>query len=499
MSKSSLPPHWNGLQISASRPDTLRDQIVLHFRDSILQGFLRKGARLPSTRQLSAELRVSRQTVVSAYERLMTEELIESRRGDGAYVSIDFSILREGKRRIAAQNSLPSPLSARAQQLLDLPITTHPSDKRGLLTPGIPSLDEFPWSTWRKAGAQSFWGGDSDRLDRTAPLGAEALREAIASHIAFSRGVVCEPDQILVTAGAHNAIDLISRVIFDPGDIVWLEDPSYVAGRGTLIANGARLHHVPVDRHGLIVSEGRALALAARAAFVTPSHQYPLGVTMSRSRRIELLEWAEEQRSWIVENDYDSDFRYEGKPPPSLYRLARNYGDRVVYVGTFSNALAPGLRLGFLVAPPALIDALKRARIFSARQPPEPLQTQLAEFISRGDLAAHLRKMGALYKKRRDAVFNEFDSRRSSGLAPGSKPPASGLHFVVRLADGDDRSLCLKALEKGINVPPLSAFFSDPGTGDRGLVIGFAATPIAPARRAVSALCGLAGKHFNRV
>ena len=258
-----------------------------------------------------------------------------------------------------------------------------------------------------------------------------------------------------MTAGAHNAIDLIARVVFDPGDEVWFEDPGYVAARATLVMNGAKVRPVPVDEEGLRVEDGLQLSPQARAAFVTPSHQYPLGVEMTKARRIQLLDWAEADQAWIVENDFGSDFRYAGSPAPTLYRIGRENGDRVIYVGTFSNVLAPGLRLGFLVAPNELIEPIRRVRIFSDRQPPEPLQSQLAEFIAQGFLADHLRRMNSIYQDRRDAVFEALQDRNSCSLDTGHKP-YMGMHLVARLPRHDDALVSRKALEVGINVPALS-------------------------------------------
>lgn len=493
MPKSHLPPHWNGLQISADRPQTRRDQLVSHFRDAIRRGLAPMGTRLPSSRQLAIELGVCRQTVVSAYERLAMEELVETRIGDGTYVAIEI-----GPIHLARSNPLPKPsrLSERARRMLELPITPHLRDKRGLLSPGVPALEEFPWALWRKAGEPTAGSDRSDRLDRVEPLGSPVLRKAIAEYLAFSRGLLCEPEEVVVTAGSHNAIDLISRVIFDVDDDVWVEDPGYVAGRGTLIANGANVLPVPVDQDGLSVSDGLEMSPMARAAFITPSHQFPLGVEMSKARRLALLGWAEDQRAWIVENDYGNDFRYEGKPLPTLHRLSRRNGDRVIFVGTFSNALAPGLRLGFIVSPADLIEPIRRARIFSDRQPPEPLQSQLAEFIVRGFLTEHLRKMKSTYQDRRDAIYETLCRHRSCNLDPGELP-ASGMHLIAKLTRCSDAVVSRKATELDIHVPPLSAFFNEPGNAPQGLVIGFAGTPANRANRASKALCNLIERTAN--
>ena len=493
MPKSSLPPHWNGLQITAKQTLSRRDQLVSHFRDAIRRGLAPMGTRLPSSRQLAIDLGVSRQTVVAAYERLALEELVETRRGDGTYIAIEI-----GPIHLARSNPTlaPSRLSARAQRMLDLPITPHLRDKRGLLSPGVPALEEFPWAQWRKAGEPMAGRARSDRLDRVDPLGSILLRKAIAEYLAFSRGVLCEPEQVVVTAGSHSAIDLLCRVIFDAGDDVWIEDPGYVAGRGTLIANGANVHPVPVDQSGLRVSDGLSLSPSARAAFITPSHQFPLGVEMSQARRLQLLKWADDQRSWIVENDYGNDFRYEGRSIPTLHRLGRTSGDRVIFIGTFSNALAPGLRLGFIVAPTLLIEPIKRVRIFSDRQPPEPLQSQLAEFIVRGFLTEHLRKMKSTYQDRRDAVYETLCRRRSCNLDPGELP-ASGMHLIAGLPRCSDAVVSRKATERDIYVPPLSAFFNEPGNAPQGLVIGFAGTPADRAKRASEALCDLIERTAN--
>ena len=469
-----------------------QEQIASYLRDQIVAGRLANGSRLPSTRGLARDLGVSRQTISLAYERLLIEGLLRSAKGKGTFVTLEPGLIQARSSRPKKQSCAQSTVAKRGLRLLDIPITPMPKMDQGLLTPGVPALDLFPWGTWNQAGYRVAWQRAPNRLDRVSPCGSPQLRKAISNYIALSRGVVCEPEQVIVTAGSQNAIDLVSRVTFDPGETVWVEDPCYVAGRGTLLVNGANVQPVRVDAEGLVVSQGRRLAPAARAAIVTPSYQYPLGITMSLRRRHSLLEWAVQQRAWIVENDYDSDFRYDGRSPPTLHAMSAAYGDVVIYLGTFSNSLAPGLRLGFLVAPSRLVEPITRARIFSDRQPPEPLQTQLAAFIETGHLAAHLHKMRDVYRQRRDAVFGVLKENSAGQLDPGEKPPASGLHITASLPNGEDKHLSEKAKANGIRVPPLSQFYLDRRNTRQGLIIGFAGTPAEAAKRAAQTLCRLA-------
>lgn len=495
MLNAQIPPLWNGFSLTRSHSQSRQEQVTSFLRDAIIQGRLRKGARLPATRVLADELGLSRQTIVLAYERLTSEGLLQGRKGSGTFVATTVPIACDTCEKQSVRSSsdhVPSPMSRRGRRLLDLPVTPIPNGIRGVLSPGIPALDLFPWTTWNGV-AKSM--SRSSSLDRMSPGGLSVLRKAIADYVLLTRCINCDPDQIIITSGSHNALDLISKVTFDQDDIVWIESPGYVAGRGTLLANGAKIQPVPVDCDGLNVEFGKKTAATARAAFVTPAHQYPLGVRMSVARRIELLDWADEQNAWVVENDFDADFRYAGEPLHTLYTLSQSRGKNVIHVGTMSNVLAPGLRLGYLISPFSLLQAFRQVRVFADRQPPIPMQAQAAIFMKAGHLSVHMRRMRGIYRDRRDAMFEELSKKENFALDPGDAPPECGLHLTVRLASGDDTAISNAAISEGVRVPALSSYCFDADNLQTGLVLGFAGTPIDRARQAIASLKRIANQH----
>jgi GntR family transcriptional regulator/MocR family aminotransferase len=311
------------------------------------------------------------------------------------------------------------------------------------------------------------------------------LRETIAAHLGEARAVRCEASQVIVVTGAQQAVDLAARVLLDPGDTAWVEDPGYQGARGALVAAGIRLAPVPVDREGLDVRRGAREGPGARLVYVTPSHQYPLGVTMSLNRRLALLEWASASGAWILEDDYDSEYRYAGRPLAALQGL--DTAGRVIYAGTFSKVLFPALRLGYLVVPPDLVDAFVAARALADRHSPSVTQAALADFIDGGHFARHVRRTRALYAERQAALVRA--ARRSLGGVLEVAPAEAGMHLMGWLVAGlDDRAAARAALTRNVDAPPLSGFRVRPARrGERGgLVLGYAAyTP-----REIDDACG---------
>ncbi|AOJ66275.1 hypothetical protein WJ32_28240 [Burkholderia ubonensis] len=485
MSKRATPPVWGAFTLDPASALPFQEQIAGHLRDAVLRGLLRPGARLPSTRSFAAELGVSRQTVVLAYDRLVAEGYAHGRRGSGVYVP---DVLPEdlappaadprASADTAGRAAYPA-LSARGRRLVGLPVTPVPRGP-GLLAPGTPALDVFPYDTWARLSAR-FWRSRpaSDQLGYADPAGYRPLREAIAEHLAVTRGMPCTTGDIVITSGSQHAIELAARLLTDAGDDVWIENPGYVAGHSAVEGAGARVVPVPVDAEGLDVAAGERLAPRARLAVVTPSHQYPLGVTMSLRRRLALLAWAERADAWIVEDDCDGDYRYAGRPLHPLRALGRqSAANRVVYVGSFAKMLAPGLRIGFLVAPPGLADAFARARALIDRQSPTPLQITLAEFIGEGHFASHLRRMRMLYAERRDALLTALEHYCADDLDWGGEAPDAGLHLAAKLRRATTANADLAVWETattlGLQTPPLSPHYR--GGGQAGLVIGFGAT-----------------------
>jgi GntR family transcriptional regulator/MocR family aminotransferase len=358
------------------------------------------------------------------------------------------------------------------------------------LSVGLPALDQFPWSDWARISARLHRERSTDLLGYGDPLGEPELRAAIAEYLGAARGITCSADQVLVVAGSQQGIELTARALAKPGDLAWVEEPGYPLGRAALITAALEPVPVPVDAEGVDVGVGVRLAPRARLAIVSPSHQYPLGALMSLRRRLALLDWADGADGWIIEDDYDGEYRYAGRPLAPLYTLDR--ADRVLYLGTFSKILAPGLRLGYLVAPPDLIERLSALKAASDRHAPRVPQQVLARFIAEGRLAAHLRRMRTLYAARRLALLDAL-AQQASAMLDASDTPQAGLHLVARLTKPvDDAAISRRALAMGVYAAPLSGFYADKPR-ERGFVLGFAGTPEAAMQRAVGRLVSAHG------
>jgi GntR family transcriptional regulator/MocR family aminotransferase len=463
-----------GLDRGAALP--LQRQLYDGVRQAILAGRLRPGARLPSTRALAADLGASRNTVLAAFEQLGAEGYLEGRVGSGTAVAraLPESLL-EARPEAGGAGRPPGRrprLSRRGERLAGtgLALTRAPAAPRPFRT-GLPALDAFPLDTWARLVARRWRRAPRQLLDYGDPAGYLPLREAIAAYLRASRAVRCEAGQVIVVTGSQQAVDLAARVLADAGDTAWIEEPGYPGARGALAASGLALAPVPVDAEGLDVRAGARRAPRARLVYVTPSHQYPLGVTMSLQRRLALLDWAGRTGAWVLEDDYDSEYRYAGRPLAALQGL--DGAGRVIYVGTFSKVLFPGLRLGYVVVPPALVEAFTAARALADRHPPGVTQAALADFLDGGHFARHLRRTRALYAERQTALV-EAARRHLGGLLRVS-PAEAGMHVVGWLPDGvDDRAAARAALAAEVEVAPLSAYrLRGPGAG--GLVLGYAA------------------------
>jgi GntR family transcriptional regulator/MocR family aminotransferase len=456
--------------------DTLSRQIYRALRDGILAGRLAGGLRLPSTRALAADLGVSRNTVITAFDQLMVEGYVESRVGRGTRVSHTLpDNLLHARARPSVQGAAslaPNAPSTRAELLVGYARPKSSADEPAIaFAPGVPALDLFPWRTWGRLVAIRGRAMGPAEAGYTDPLGYRPLREAIARYVAVARGVTCTADEVVIVGGSQQGLDLVARVATDPGDSAWMEDPGYHGALGALIAAGLRVTGVPVDADGLSVAAGRVAAPPARLIYVTPSHQFPLGITMSTPRRLELLAAAAEMRAWIVEDDYDSEFRYVSRPLTALQGLDRD--GRVVYVGTFSKVMFPALRIGFVIAPPALLPAIAAARQFSGTQQATLEQMVLADFIGDGHFERHVRRMRSVYAERQHDLIDALRGE-CAGLvdAAGS---GSGMHLVGWLARGvDDADVSRRAASRGVDAIPLSAFAIDRGAGRPGVLLGYA-------------------------
>jgi GntR family transcriptional regulator / MocR family aminotransferase len=467
-----------GLETERGQPAYVR--ICDRIRSAITSGSLAPNARLPSSRTLAKDLGVARNTVDWALGQLVADGYIVRRRGAGSFVvprlperdapPVAWARVPQAKGSAAARR-----LSERAKAL-----QTYPGHYRSLtaipFTPSLPPIDQFPRQVWNRLLAREASRAGTDYWAYGASNGLPALREAIAAHASAMRATRCSPDQIIVVTSTQQATELAAKVIAEPGDRAWVETPGYQPALHCFRAAGIHVVGVPVDEQGLDVNAGRALEPRARLAYVTPAHQYPLGHEMSLERRKALLDWALESDAYVVEDDYDGDYRYEGRPIASLQGMDGN--GRVIYVGSFNKILFPALRIAYVIVPEPLVSAFVDAKHVADGHTALLLQGVLAAFITEGHLARHLRKTRALYDERRLAFLEEakiIDDVLEFG------PARAGMHVTARFRDSkiDDRAVAAECARDGVDVHPLSKY----GATDRGgLVFGFAGSSRAAAR-----------------
>lgn len=472
--------------------EPLHRQLYRGIREAILSGRLAPGVRLPSTRRLAETLSVSRSTALFAFDQLVAEGFIRGAVGSGSFVTSPVSPPRLDPR--SGSTTGPDPvnggarLSTRGERLRHLPrgVPRKRADPRAF-RPGVPPVDQFPLALWSRLAARRYRGVSSAHLYHGAAAGYRPLREAIAAYLAGSRGVRCDPESVFVLSSAQEAMEFACRVLLDPGDAAWLEDPCWAGAHGALIGAGARIVSVPVDEAGLNVDEGILRGPDARLVYLTPSHQFPLGVTLSLERRLRLLEWAAAHDSWILEDDYDSEYRYSGRSLNALQGL--NDSGRVLYIGTFNKTIYPSLRLAYLVVPDALVDPMLAARRIGGQHAPTVEQGIVADFLAEGHYARHLHRMRAICRERRDAL-----------LTAASEGPdllhfthtETGLHVVGWLPpELTDRDASQAAERYDIEATPLSPMYLGPWARG-GLVLGYASlTPeqiVAATRTLLQAL-----------
>ena len=457
------------IPIDRSAPTPLHRQVYAGFRDAILRGDLAAGQQVPSSRTLASELEISRFPVLDAYAQLLAEGYFESRVGSGTFVSASLPAARDSARHPV--ETTPSSRSTSRRSMLFPHYESHPW-RGGWGAFGVhqPAIDHFPQEVWAKLVTRHSRKGN---IYSVHPLGLAPFREAICAYLRTARAVHCEPDQIMVVSGSQQALDITARVLLDPGDTVWIEEPCYPLVRSLMLGSGCTVVPVPVDLEGLDVAAGRRLAPAARVAFVTPSHHYALGVTMSAARRFQLLEWARSASAWLVEDDYDSEFRFESMPIPSLQGLDTDA--RVIYIGTFSKVLRPSLRLGYIVIPPDLVDRFMSARHALDIFPPFLFQEVLTDFMHAGHFARHIRRMRALYKARRTALVTSL--RAEFGDFFEIHGAEAGMHLTVTLPPGfQDVEIATRAAKEKLWLWPLSPCWTGPHPR-QGFLLGFGNTP----------------------
>ncbi|MEM7126594.1 MAG: PLP-dependent aminotransferase family protein [Chloroflexota bacterium] len=470
------------IHFDSESEDPLYRQLYNSIRHEILAGRLKPGSRLPSTRGMAQELSLSRNTVVRAYDQLMAEGYLEGQIGMGTCVARDLPEEMLTVMGTKAHTELESShdgtleakpiLSQRGEAVMPIPYRWEMS-KSGAFSTTIGEMNEFPTKVWEKLLISSWKNLSSEELSYQSSCGYDFLREVLATFLQTSRGVHCTPEQVIITNGAQQALSLSVDLLVNPGDQAWVENPCFNGIRAALAAVKAEIIPVSVDSEGLNPEEGIEKAPHARLAFISPSHQYPLGVTMSLSRRLQLLHWARQENAWIIEDDYDSVYRHSGPPLAALQGLDQS--GHVIYVGTLSKVLFPALRIGYMVVPPDLVEPIHTMRAHVDRGSSILEQVVLAHFIDEGHLARHIRRMISLYQDRQ-SVFIEAVQTYLPGLLT-VEPNDTGLHLVGWLPEGaDDQVVSQELAQSGIDAAALSSFAHEPLVRS-GLVLGYAAVP----------------------
>ncbi|RAR65103.1 GntR family transcriptional regulator [Paraburkholderia unamae] len=525
--RASVLSDWLAQRLDRGSAQPVYRQLHKLLQQAILSRELPAGARVPSSRLLAAELGIARNTVTQVYEQLVLEGYVTSATGRGTFVADTSPDEIVGAAEIGSMETVKKASNSGAVAVENAIATNSPSlggtgvhaiaaggpavgavgaqppraaaralstrgarlvagagvSKRqgGAFMPGVPDVSRFPARIWTRLH-NKYWRSLRPDLLTYAPGGGLALlRHVLADYLRTSRSVRCSPEQIIITTGIHQSVDLAVRLLSDPGDTIWTEDPCYWGVRSVLHVSGLSARPIAVDSEGLNPSPADFAAPPPKLMLVTPSHQYPLGMVMSLARRRMLLEYARQHQCWIIEDDYDSEFRYGSRPLASLQGL--DTAGQVIYVGSFGKTLFPGLRVGYLVAPQALAESFATASAELYREGQLIQQAVLAEFIAEGHFTSHIRKMRALYGQRRQVLLDAV-SRRYGDALPAMGGDA-GLHVVMQLPEGsDDRAVAEAALARNIVVRPLSGYYSARERAASGLLIGYACVPdeeIAPA------------------
>ncbi|WP_029356712.1 PLP-dependent aminotransferase family protein [Bosea sp. 117] len=468
------------LDIERRADAPLHRQLYDRLVDEIAAGSIKPGEKLPSTRDLARLLGVSRNTILLAFDHLISEGFLEPMTGSGTYVARDLPEQLPAKAPARINPAIKAAGSLDRSFISPSAFSNVPATLRHMRRPvpfraNFPAVDMFPIRRWAGLAATLYRELDTEAagelLGEGDPQGYEPLRVAIAEHVGLSRGLDCGPHNVIVFAGAQHAVDLACRILLTPGEDVWCEDPGYDGIYASSIAAGANPVAVPVDEEGIVVAEGIARAPEARLVYVSPSKQFPLGMELSLERRYALLQWANAAGAWILEDDYDTEFRYSGRPRPALHALDRE--GRVLYFGTFSKMLFPGLRLGYAIVPDALVEAFVSARSVVGRFSPMLEQALVARFMSEGQLAAHVRRMRRLYARRQDYLLDCI--ARKLGRWMTAEPTATGMEVIARLADGlSGQEVAELAARRGLEILPLSALAREAEV-DHLITLGFSA------------------------
>lgn len=480
---------------NSSRKNPLNLQIYRIIREAILAHLLEAGIQLPSSRELARELRVSRNTITFAYEQLIAEGYLEARPGSGTFITDTIpDQIPDSLASPPLKPDLPHKygLSPRGENLIKRAGVSDP--RWGAFTTGTPDVTQFPNKIWSRLQNKVWYRSRSELLTYGPRGGHLPLREAIADYLSVSRSVNCSAKQVLITTGVHQSIDLAVKLLGQSGDQAWVEDPVYWGTRSVLDSLGIEQVPITVDAEGMQMNHPH-LHKPPRFIFVTPSHQYPLGAVMSLARRRMLLEYAAAHHVWILEDDYDSEFRYGSRPLASLQGLDKS--NRVLYTGTFSKTMFPGLRIGFLVVPEPLADPLAIGLSELYRGGQIFTQAMLAEFMRKGHFGSHIRRMRVLYAERlgilQEAIQHHFAGK--AGVIDGE----AGLHLVLGLPDNcDDQAISSHARIEGIITRPLSSYYANASIARRGLLLGYSCVPSEQIRPAFDKLAGIIKQHWPK-
>jgi len=495
--RASVLSDWLAQRLVRGGEQPIYRQLHRLLQQAILSRELPAGTRVPSSRLLAAELGIARNTVTQVYEQLALEGYVNSATGRGTFVadSAPDEIVGAPPDPAAGPAVVPSSerrLSVRGTRLVEGAGVSK--RQGGAFMPGVPDVSRFPARVWTRLH-NKYWRRLRPDLLTYAPGGGLALlREALADYLRTSRSVRCTPEQIVITTGIHQSIDLAVRLLTDPGDAIWTEDPCYWGVRSVLNVSGLTTRPIPVDDEGIAPSAAD-LAEPPKLMLVTPSHQYPLGMVMSLARRRMLLEYARRHRCWIIEDDYDSEFRYGSRPLASLQGL--DDGGRVIYVGSLGKMLFPGLRMGYMVVPEHLVDTFRTGLSELYREGQLMQQAVLAEFIMDGHLTSHVRRMRTLYGERRQLLIDAIHARFGDALPVMGDE--AGLHLVLGLPDAcDDRAVTQSAFDAGVIVRPLTSYYSRLDTARRGLLLGYACVAHEGIGPAFDTLAATIEQHLPR-
>lgn len=474
---------------------TVVEQVARGIEDLIVTGGLKSGDLLPSTRELARTLDIGRATALSVIARLSAEGFIETRVGSGSRVrprSAELLTAGAAPKGSPKRIQIPNAITVQQQVAMLDALPKHVSRSTSLMdlqslsvatpfAPGMPAIDQFPYHSWSDCCAKTWKHATAAMLETRDPAGYRPLRNALAGYLASARGVRCTADQIIIVSGAQHALDLTLRVLTQPGDLVLIEDPGFLGARNAALSAGLNLRGVPLDEEGVKVP---AETGGAKLLYTTPSHQYPMGMTMSLTRRRSLLEWARRTSCFIFEDDYSSEFRYDGKPLPSLQ--GSDEYSRVIYAGTFNKIMFPSLRLGYLVVPDELVDVFLSIRSWSDGCPPGVIQASMLQFIERGALYSHIRRLREIYAARHSVLCELISERFGLMLSVISDPAGLNLAALAKRPI-DDVALSRRARNANIVCPPLSQYFVQVEP-QRGFQFGFASSNEAQMRAAMDRL-----------